>query len=116
MHRSNLKNIHNKKRIDATWANYKKTTEFLCLTYWRTKTDLSDNEKFWKTIQPYFSNKGSNSNKMLFKEKVDLVSDEKQLASVINQFFINITKSLNLKEDREALSLLSKTSLKLFFN
>ena len=36
---------------------------------------------------------------MLFKEKRELVSDEKQLASIMNKFFINITKSLKLKED-----------------
>ena len=61
--------------------------------------DLSDNKKFWKTIKPYFSNKGLNSNKMLPKEKGELISDEKQLASIMNKFFINITKSLKLKED-----------------
>ena len=35
--------------------------------------DLSDNKKFLKTIKPYFSNKGLNSNKMLPKEKGNLV-------------------------------------------
>ena len=38
--------------------------------------DLSDNRKFWKTIKPYFSNRGLNSNKLLLKEKGNLVSDE----------------------------------------
>ena len=37
---------------------------------------------------------------MLFKEKGELASDEKQLASIINKFFINITISLKLKEDQ----------------
>ena len=62
--------------------------------------DLPDNKKFWKTIKPYFSNKGLNSNKMLLKEKGELVSDEKQLASIMKKIFINITKSLKLKEDQ----------------
>ena len=61
--------------------------------------DLSDNKKFWKIIKPYFSNKGLNSNKMLLKEKGELVSDEKKLASITNKFFIYITKSLKLKKD-----------------
>ena len=47
-----------------------------------------------------FSNKGLNSNKMLPKEKGVLVSDEKLLTSIMNKFFINITKSLKLKEDQ----------------
>ena len=108
MHRSKLKNVYNKKRTDVNWANYKKQRNFCVTLLRRTKKeyfqnlnvkDLSDNKKFWKTIKPYFSNKGLNSNKMLLKEKGELVSDEKQLASIMNKFFINITKSLKLKED-----------------
>ena len=41
-----------------------------------------------------------NSNKILLKEKGELVSNEKQLASIMNNFFINITKSLKIKEDQ----------------
>ena len=37
---------------------------------------------------------------MLLKEKGKLVSDEKQLASIMNKFFNNIKKSLKLKEDQ----------------
>ena len=44
--------------------------------------DLSDNRNFWKTIKPYFSNKGLNSNKLLLKEKGNLVSDEKELVTI----------------------------------
>ena len=61
--------------------------------------DLSDNRNFWKTIKPYFSNKGLNSNKLLLKEKGNLVSDEKELAAIMNNFFVNITKDLELKKD-----------------
>ena len=61
--------------------------------------DLSDNRKVWKTIKPYFSNKGLNSKKLLLKEKGNLVSDEKELATIMNNFFINITKNLELKKD-----------------
>ena len=61
---------------------------------------MSDNRKFWKIIKPYFRNKGLNSNKHLFKEKGNLVSDEKELATIMNNFFINITKDLEeLKKD-----------------
>ena len=63
--------------------------------------DLSDNRKFWKTIKPYFSNKGLNSKKFLFKEKGNFVSNEKQLAPIMNSFIINITKGLELNEDNE---------------
>ena len=64
--------------------------------------DLSYNRNFWKTIKSYFTNKGLNSNKLLLKEKGNLISNEKQLATIMNSFFINITKSLELKEDNES--------------
>ena len=90
MHRSKLKNIRNKKRTNDNWGNYKKQRNFCVNLLRETKTDyfqnlnirdLSDNRKFWKTIKPYFSNKGLNSNKSLLKEKGNLVSNEKQLAT-----------------------------------
>ena len=77
----------------------------------KTKTDyfqnlnirnLSNNRKFWKTIKPYFSHKGLNSSKLLFKETGNLVSNEKQLATIMNSFFINITKGFEIKEDIES--------------
>ena len=33
------------------------------------------------------------------KEKGDLVSDEKELATIVNNFFIDITKDLEPKKD-----------------
>ena len=55
-------------------------------------SDLSDNKKFWETVKPYFSNKRLNSNQMLLKEKGKLISDEKQLASIMNKFSIIFKK------------------------
>ena len=41
-----------------------------------------------------------NSNKILLKQKGELFSDKRQLASIMKKFFINITKILNLKKDQ----------------
>ena len=69
IHRSKLKTIYNKKRTNDYWANYKKQRNFCVTLLGKTKTDyfqnlnirdLSDNRKFWKTIKPYFTNKGLN--------------------------------------------------------
>ena len=51
---------------------------------------------------------------MLFKEKGELVSDEKQLGSIINKFFINITISLKLKEDQGGSPVISDDILEKF--
>ena len=70
--------------------------------------DLSNNRIFWKTIKPYFTNKGLNSNELLHKEKENLAPNEKQLAIIMNSFFINITKGLELTEDNESMRILWK--------
>ena len=74
---------------------------FVKLKYFKNLNvkDLSDNHKFWKTIKPYFTNNALNSNKLLLKEKGNLNSDEKEPATIMNNFFINITKDLELKID-----------------
>ena len=74
--------------------------------------DLSDNKKFWKTIKPYFSNKGLNSNKILVKEKGELVSNEIELASIMKKFSSILQKRLYLKEDQGGPSIISNDVLK----
>ena len=111
MNRSKLKNIYNKYRTDDYCANYKKQINFYVNLFRKTKTeyfqklnvkDLSDNRKFWKTIKPFFSNKGLNSNKLMLKENNRLITEEKELATVMNTFFVNITESLDLKKDDDS--------------
>ena len=60
--------------------------------------DINDNKKLWKTIKPFFSNKGLNTNKLMIIEKNNLISEEFVLANTINQYFNSITKQLNLKK------------------
>ena len=59
--------------------------------------NISDNKKFWNTIKPLFSNKRLNSNKLMLIENDKLISEEPLLARTINEYFIIITKNLNLK-------------------
>ena len=62
---------------------------------------MADNKKFWKRIRLFFSNKGLNSNKLMLREKYLLVSAEKALATLMNNYFVNITADLDLKRDSE---------------
>ena len=59
--------------------------------------DINDNKKLWKTIKPFFSNKGLNNNKLMIIEKNNLISEESILANTMNLYFTSITKQLNLK-------------------
>ena len=59
--------------------------------------DIRENKKFWKTIKPFFRNKGINSNKLMLTDNDKLISEEPLLARIVNEYFTNITKNLNLK-------------------
>ena len=119
MHRSKLKNICNKYRAEDNWANYKKQRNFCVNLLRKTRTeyfqklnvkDLSDNRKFWKTTKPFFSNKSLNSNKLMLKENNRRITREKELATVMNTFFVNITDSLK-KNDDSSLNLINSENI-----
>ena len=102
MHRSKLKNIFHKTRED--WNNCKKQRNFCVNLLCKSKKDyfqklnikdMTDNKKFWKTIKPFFSNKGLNSNKLMLREEDVVVDYEKAY------YFVNITADLDLKRDSE---------------
>ena len=113
MHRSKFKNIFHKTRAKEDWKNYKKQGNF-CVNLLRNAKkdyfqklnikDLTDNKKFWrKTIKPFFSNKVLNSNKLMLRERDVVIADEKTLATLMNNYFVNITADLDLKRDSENL-------------
>ena len=58
---------------------------------------ISDNKKFWKTIKPFFSNKGLNANSMMLVEDNGIVRNEEIIANTMNNYFKNITTHLKLK-------------------
>ena len=54
--------------------------------------------KTWKNVKPFFSDKGINWWKITLAEKNAIVVEEEKIATnIINNYFINITKNLNLK-------------------
>ena len=74
---SRLKNNFNKQRSDENWDNYKMQRNFNVKLLRQTKekqfSDINvksifDNKKVWKTIKPFFSNKGLNTNNMMLAE------------------------------------------------
>ena len=61
-----------------------------------------DNQTFWKTVKPYFSDKGSNSRRITLLENDSILTDDRDIAKTMNNFFINITKNLNLKPYKDS--------------
>ena len=61
-----------------------------------------DNQTFWKTVKPHFSDKGSNSKRITLLENDSILTDDKDIAKTMNNFFINITKNLNLQPYKDS--------------
>ena len=59
--------------------------------------EIGDNKTFWKTVRPYFSDKDNKSSKITLVENNLVIANEKRVAELINKYFINILKNLNLK-------------------
>ena len=59
--------------------------------------DITDSKTFWKTIKPNFNGKGSSSSKIILSEKGSIFNENKNICITMNNYFINITKTLNLK-------------------
>ena len=58
--------------------------------------DVNDNKRFWKKIKSFFSDKGLQTNNIMFKDKNRLVTDSSIIANTFNNYFSNITNTLNL--------------------
>ena len=52
---------------------------------------MQANKKFWKTIPPYFSDKGYNQINITIIEKDSIITAKKN-ATLMNNYLINITK------------------------
>ena len=64
---------------------------------------LVDNRKFWKTVRPLFSNKILAPSKIALMENEALGTDDKEVAEVFNEYFVNITDSLGIIHPKDAL-------------
>ena len=69
--------------------------------------DLTDNRKFWKTVEPVFSNEIQTSSSVTLIEDGEVITDDAKIAEIFNHYFANITESLGISEDQ---SLLSQTT------
>ena len=74
--------------------------------------DITDNKRFWKTVKPLFTDKIPTKSKItLIEKKVitqddeddiiteDIISDDKTVSEVFNDFFVNIVSNLDIKSE-----------------
>ena len=101
-----LKNLFNKQRTQENWVNCKMQWNHCVNLLLKTKKnyfanvnvkDITDSNTFWKTIKPNFNKKGSSSSKIILSERGSILNDNKEICNTMNNYFKNITKTLNLK-------------------
>lgn len=62
--------------------------------------NITDNKLFWKTIKPFFSEKGVQNRVITLVEKDEIISDDGKVAETFNTFFANAVVSLNIEIPR----------------
>ena len=55
-----------------------------------------------ETIKPYFSDMGSNSNRITLLENGSTLTNDKNIAKTMNDSLINITKNVKLKTYKDS--------------
>ena len=63
--------------------------------------EVTDNNKFWKSVKSYFGKADPNSEKNHAVENNSIKTNEKEIATIMNDYFINITKNLDLKSSKK---------------
>ena len=106
-----LKNKFIKSQNNDEWSNYKKQRNFCTNLLKKSKQNYfgqldmkhsNDSRMFWKIIKPFFSDNGMNSNKVMMIEEDKLLSEQSSIAEIMNNYFVDISKSLNLKDSSES--------------
>ena len=113
MLRSRLKNRYNKSPTVEHWEAFRKQRN-LCVKLFRTEkrnfykklniSDITDNKKFWKTVKPVLSDKGRSNSKINLIEDEKIISNDKEVAETLNNYFVTVTDSLGITENSEVIS------------
>ena len=57
---------------------------------------VTDNKLFWKVIKPSFSDKTISNENVTLVESEEIITDEKRVSEIFNEYFGNIVASLNI--------------------
>ena len=111
MVRFKLRNVFLKNKTEENRSNYSKQRD-LCVTLLRKSKreyfgnlndkNLCDNKKFWSVVKPLLSNKVVSNEKIILLENDKIVENDKKSATVLNNFFSNIIKSLGIPQYKDA--------------
>ena len=120
MRRSYLEKIYLKKRTDHCLKAYKKQKNYCSRLYKKERKNffsslnlsfVEDNKLFWKTVKPFFSNKGDLGPNIKLVEKNELIQNDQEIANELNTFFKDTVSNLNINENSYIINQVSDDSL-----
>ena len=107
MLRSKFRNIFLKNRTEENRRNYSKQRN-LCVALLRKRKreyfgnldekKVCGNKKFWSVVMPLLSNKVVSYEKTPLIENNNIIENDEKAATVLNNFFSNVIKSLNIPQ------------------
>ena len=104
MRRTRLKNRSVKSRNEADFQRYRLPRNLVVKLNKRAKREyfgnldmnsIKDNKSFWKKLKPLFSNSMVNE-KIVLIENEKIRRDDKEISQYFNEYFANITNTLNI--------------------
>ena len=103
--RSRLENrFYREKSVESRKA-YKKQKNYCSKLYKKERKrfytnldvrNITDNKKFWKTMKPFFSDKGLGKNAITLVEGNKIIGEDVEVATTLNTFFDNAVKNLDI--------------------
>ena len=107
MQRAKLKNKKQKFPTPQNEEAFKKQRNY-CVSLLRRErkmfynsidvTVMKDNKKFWDVMKPKFTGKSKLKSKITLIEKDEIISDEKQVAEILNNNFVDAVPNLGIKK------------------
>ena len=113
MKRSELESKYFKKSTEENQLNYKKQRNFCSKLYKKEKkkyynnldlNEIADNKKFWKTVKPFLSNKSTLTSQITLVDENNIISEEGEVAEMLNSFFDKAVRDLGINENQYILS------------
>ena len=103
--RSRLENRAYKSKSDIDLRAYKRQKNYCSRLYKRERKkfysnldvrSITDNKRFWKTMKPFFTNKGIIKSKITLIDDDRIIHDDSEVAQTLGDFFSNAVSSLNI--------------------
>ena len=110
MNRSRFENRYYKSKSMEDKANFKRQRNYCIRLYKRERKkyyknldlkNVTDNKRFWATLKPFLTDKGSKSNTICLIEEGEIISKDSEVADTLNLFFKNSVSSLLISEPSE---------------